>query len=141
MNAAALRQELAAQHVILSVSEAGKLKYEAPSPLPAALVEAMKEHREELLMNLRPTAKDPRGSVVRRHSDQERPSVPRLPAPVASMVAAAASDQIKGGAVLPSGLVTDLGGYVLAWAAAYLTGDPAQALAHLVEARLVWGKT
>ena len=120
---AALRQELAAQHVRLSLSVAGKLKYEAPGQLPAALVEAMKEHREELLSGLRPALKNSEIDVKRRHSDQERSSVPCLPSPLASMVSAAASGQIRGGTALASSLVTDLGEYVLAWAAAYLTGD------------------
>ncbi|WP_407543718.1 hypothetical protein Q0M94_28035 (plasmid) [Deinococcus radiomollis] len=137
MNAAALRQELAAQHVVLSVSESGRLKYEAPTALPHELVEAMKEHRDELLNNLRTASPPAPQLVIPSHATR---TLPRLPGPVASMVAAAASDQIKGGAVLPSGLVTDLGGYVLAWAAAYLTGEPAQALAHLVEARAVWNR-
>ena len=39
---------------------------------------------------------------------------------------------------MASGHVTDLGGYVLAWAAAYLTGDQIQALARLTEARDAW---
>ena len=137
MNEVALRQELAAQHVVLSVSESGRLKYEAPTALPHELVEAMKEHRDELLRNLRTALPPIPQLVIPSHEVQ---TLPCLPGPVASMVAAAASDQIKGGAVLPSGLVTDLGGYVLAWAAAYLTGEPAQALAHLVEARAVWNR-
>jgi hypothetical protein len=137
VNAAALRQELAVQHVVLSVSEAGRLKYEAPAALPRELVEAMKEHRDELLSSLQTALPVP--EMVK--TGQETQLLPRLPGPVASMVAAAASDQIRGGAVLPSGLVTDLCGYVLAWAAAYLTGEQAQALAHLNEARSVWRST
>jgi hypothetical protein len=136
VNAATLRQELAAQHVVLSVSEAGRLKYEAPAQLPRELVEAMKEHREALLISLRTASHAPSPELF--ISAQEGPPMSRLPGPVAAMVSAAASDQIKGGAVLPSGLVADLSGYVLAWAAAYLTGDQAQALARLTEARAAW---
>lgn len=142
MNVAALRQELAAQHVTLSVSVAGKLKYEAPGQLPAALVDAMKAHRAELLAELGhaerkpqdPAAEKPSGYVIFRHSS----SVPCLPSPLASMVSAASSGNISGGAQLPSGIVVDLGAYVLAWAAAYLTGDQDHALTRLKEARGAW---
>jgi hypothetical protein len=137
VNAAILRQELAVHHVVLSISEAGRLKYEAPTALPRELVEAMKEHRAELLSSLRVASPPVTQLVIHGHEVQ---TLLRLPGPVASMVAAAASDQIKGGAVLPSGLVTDLGGYVLSWAAAYLTGEQAQALARLTEARSAWGR-
>lgn len=39
---------------------------------------------------------------------------------------------------MSSGQGTDLGGHVLAWAAAFLTGDREQALARLMEAREAW---
>jgi hypothetical protein len=53
VNAAALRQELAAWNVVLSISESGGLKYDAPGPVPAALVELLKEHKTQLIDELR----------------------------------------------------------------------------------------
>ena len=126
MTLAALQEELAAWNVTLTLSDTGGLKYEAPVPIPLSLVEGMKTYRAELLAQLwRPLVKPGSAAGV----------VPCLPSPLAMMVAAAASDQIPGGAELSSGRVTDLGGHVLAWAAAYLTGDRVQALARLTEAR------
>ena len=129
MSLAALQNEMAAWNVTLILTDTGGLKYEAPVPIPLSLVKGMKTYRAELLAQLwRPLIKPVSAGDV----------VPCLPSPLATMVAAAASDQIPGGAKLSSGQVTDLGGYVLAWAAAYLTGDRVQALARLTEAREAW---
>lgn len=49
MNLGTLKQELAAQNVILSVAVSGKLKYKAAEPLPVVLIDAMREHKKELL--------------------------------------------------------------------------------------------
>ena len=115
-----LRPALALAGVQLSCTPEGRLKYEAAGPLPPALIEGMKEHRAALLLELQPGG------------------IPPLPWDLARMVQAAASGQLHGGAALPSGRVIDLAGYVLAWAAAYLTGDEARALARLEEARRGW---
>lgn len=129
MTLAALQAELAVWNVILTLSDTGGLNYNAPVPIPQSLVESMKTHRAELLAQLwRPSIKPASAGDV----------VPCLPFPLAAMVAAAASDQIPGGAKLSSGQVTDLGGYVLAWTAAYLTGDRVHALARLTEAWEAW---
>ena len=53
MNLDSLKRELDAHHVILSISEAGRLKYNAPGPVPVALVELLKEHKTELLEELK----------------------------------------------------------------------------------------
>ncbi len=59
--------------------------------------------------------------------------IARLPHELERLIAAA--DHLpKGPVELPSGLVTDLRGYVTAWAMAYLTGDRTEALRRLWEA-------
>jgi hypothetical protein len=120
--------------VSISATPDGNLRIEPAALVVPELLEEIRRHKTELLNGLRSASPAP----LLGSSGHEQQQLPRLPGPVASMVAAAASDQIKGGAVLPSGLVTDLSGYVLAWAAAYLTGEQAQALAHLTEARSAW---
>jgi hypothetical protein len=49
VNLAQLQQELRAQRVTVSPSPAGGLRYDAPAPIPAQLVEALKEHKAALL--------------------------------------------------------------------------------------------
>jgi hypothetical protein len=122
--------------VSISATPDGNLRIEPVSLVAPELLEEIRRHKTELLNGLRSASPAP----LLVSSGHEQQQLPRLPGPVASMVAAAASDQIKGGAVLPSGLVTDLCGYVLSWAAAYLTGEQSQALARLMEARAVWNR-
>jgi len=69
VNLLALRHELAAQHVVLSLSPAGRLKYDAPAPLPVELVEAMKIHRDELLASLDPLPREVSSPAADSDSD------------------------------------------------------------------------
>lgn len=120
MNLGALRQELAAQHVTLSVSAAGRLKYDAPGPLRASLVDAMREHKTALLEGLQ------------KH--QKTPNIDPLPAHLAALLESAHTGQLPHGAVkLASGLVTDLAGYVVSWAECW-PRDRAHVLRRLEEA-------
>ncbi len=59
MNLDVLWEELAAQHVILSPSADGGLRYDAPGPIPAQLVEGLKEHKAALLSDLRVIGQQP----------------------------------------------------------------------------------
>lgn len=125
MTAYELRRLLAAQGVTLAVTPEGKLRYDAPTGLTPEVVDAMKTHRAELLKMVQQEAAD-------------LGTVPRLPADLAAMVRAASTGHLQTGAALASGRVPDLGEFVLAWAAAYLTGDHAHALKRLQEARAAW---
>ena len=115
-----LRHLLTRQGVSLSITPEGKLKYEAPQGLTPEVVDAMKAHRAALLAQVQEEA--------------SLGTLPKLPSTLALMVRAASNGSIHGGAALASGRVNDLGEYVLAWAAAYLTGDHRHALERLREA-------
>lgn len=66
-------------------------------------------------------------------------TLPRLPWQLERLVSAASSDALPKGTVsLSAGLVPDLSSYVLAWAAAYLTGDTTEPLRRLWEAHRAW---
>lgn len=120
MNLGALKQELAAQHVTLSVSEAGRLKYDAPTALPVVLVDAMREHKTALLESLQ--------------NHQKTPDVDPLPAHLAELLALADAEQLPKGMVrLSRGMVPDLAGWVLAWAECW-PRDRAHILSRLEEA-------
>lgn len=136
MNLGALRQELAAQHVTLSVSEAGKLKYDAPSGLPASLVDAMREHKTALLEGLQNEVKRGNAAPVddSKRLTFEQKSADPLPAHLAELVDLAHAGGLPRGAVqLSRGLVTDLAAYVLAWAECW-PRDRAHILSRLEEA-------
>ncbi|MPY67180.1 hypothetical protein F8S09_10820 [Deinococcus sp. SDU3-2] len=65
--------------------------------------------------------------------------VARLPEPLVRLVRAASGHSLNRPGVLPSGMVPDLGGYVLTCAALYACGfDPERQLAHLWAARGAW---
>lgn len=133
---AALLGTLEGLGISISATPEGKLRLQPFSLVPAELVEEIRNHRAELLAELSPVSETPEKLVISGHA----PPAPGLPSRVAGMVSAAASGQISGSAHLPSGLVTDLGVYVLAWAAVYLTGDQVHALARLAEAQEAWTK-
>lgn len=121
-----LLRELEGRGVRLAV-EGGRLVARAPQgAVTPELAERIKAQKDALLRELQ------------AGTGGQLALLPKLPAPLERLVSAAASGQVHGGAALPSGLVPDLGGYVLAWAAAYLTGDHRHALARLEEARGAW---
>ena len=123
--------------VSISVTSERRLRVEPASLVPAELLEEIRIHRAELLTELARLSEQ-----VQKHGKlPPAPPIPALPSQLTGMISAAASGQLSGGAQLSSGLVTDLGGYVLAWSAAYLTGDRVQALTRLTEARDVWSRT
>lgn len=66
-------------------------------------------------------------------------AVPRLPWQLEALLRAASSGVLpEGTQTLPSGLVTDLNRYALAWGCSYLMGDREHALTRLWEAHRVW---
>ncbi len=108
----------------LTLTPAGKLRPVAEAAPPAEVLAAIRQHREAL--------------VARLTAPRNPEPLPRLPEPLRLLVQAAAADQLNGGAVLASGMVPSLGGYVTAWALAYLTGAHSSALPRLWEAHAAW---
>ena len=72
MNLEQLKGELTALSVVLSITAEGKLKYDAPSPIPARVVEGMREHKTSLLAGVE-AAPAPR--VKTRPALEERASM------------------------------------------------------------------
>lgn len=113
-----LRRDLEQRGVKL----APKLTYQSSTPLDADTLALLKSNKADLLRDL--TAPD---------------AVPRLPWQLERLLAAASNGSLPAGTVtLEAGLVTDLNGYTLAWGAAYLVGDQAEALRRLWQAHRVW---
>ena len=124
----ALLTRLAAVGVGLSLNEAGDgLTLSGTGQPPASLLEAVRAAKPELLALLR---------AAKEELSSSSPPAP-LPAHLAAMVKAARAGQLPRGAVkLSSGLITDLEGYVLAWAECW-PRDRAHVLRRLEEAHLV----
>jgi len=99
-----------------------KLTFRSEAPLDAETLSTLKARKAELLRDL--TAPG---------------AVPRLPWQLERLLAAASGGALPAGTVtLEAGLVTDLNGYALAWGAAYLIGDQAEALRRLWQAHRAW---
>ncbi len=133
MSALALLDTLAGLGVHASVTPSGTLRVEPASRVPAELLEALKAHRDELLTELQRNRSIPLTASTGFN-------IPPLPEPLARLARAAAGGHLTHLASLPSGLVLNLGEYVLAWVAAYLTGDQHEARRRLEEARQAWGQ-
>ena len=66
-------------------------------------------------------------------------TLPRLPWQLERLISAACADVLpKGTVTLSSGLVTDLGRYVLVWGCSYIIGDRTEAARRLWEAYRAW---
>jgi hypothetical protein len=99
-----------------------KLTFRSDVPLDPETLSTLKARKAELLRDL--AAPD---------------SVPRLPWQLERLLAAASGGGLPAGTVtLEAGLVTDLNSYTLAWGAAYLVGDQAEALRRLWQAHRAW---
>lgn len=113
-----LLRELEKKGVVLEP----RLTFRSATPLDADTLSTLRERKAELLRDL--TAPD---------------SVARLPWQLERLLAAASSGLLPAGTVTPeAGLVTDLNGYTLAWAASYLIGDRTEALRRLWQAHRAW---
>ena len=113
-----LREKLEQKGVMLEP----KLTYQSTAPLDAETLVLLKTHKAELLRNL--TAPD---------------TLPRLPWQLERLISAACADVLPQSTVtLPSGLVPDLGRYVLGWGCSYLTGDRVEAERRLWEVYRIW---
>jgi hypothetical protein len=118
---AELLTELRARGVILSVQE-GQLRTTAPKgAITPELGEQIKAHRAELLTTL------------------TRAGLPPLPGPLSRLVHAAKVNALNQPGFLPSGMVVDLGNYVLTCAALYACdSEPERQLADLWAVRKIW---
>ncbi|GAA4022838.1 hypothetical protein GCM10022631_41720 [Deinococcus rubellus] len=115
-----LRHALSQYGVSLTLTSEGRLKVNAQQQPPADLMAALRLHRDALICDLQPPA---------------LPGAEPLPGHLAALVDVARAGQSPRGAVkLASGLVTDLAGYVLAWAECW-PRDRAHILQRLEEAR------
>lgn len=73
------------------------------------------------------------------HSEKIVDALPCLPWQLERLISAACGDVLPQGTVnLTSGLVPDLGRYVLGWGCSYLTGDRTEAERRLWEAHWAW---
>jgi hypothetical protein len=101
-----------------------KLRFTSQEPLTRETLELMRAHRDELLTH-----------VVMMSS------VPRLPWQLERLISAASNGSLpkrEATELEPGQFVMDLNQYVLAWAAAYLTGDREEALAQMWKAHRAW---
>lgn len=140
--------EAAGVRVMLNAAGDG-LKVKANSQPPAALLAQIQAARPALLEALRvesaggaePSSVLPLPSpsaAPRTHRPKQQKVTPLSPLPEAlvQLVRAAAGNHLNRPGSLPSGMVMNLGDYVLATAALYATGqDPQQQLADLWAAR------
>ncbi|WP_293914510.1 hypothetical protein [Deinococcus sp.] len=145
--AADLLARLDAVGARLVLGEAGGLELSGKRP-PAALLGEVRASKAELLAALSLASTEPPvllSTVEGKAVPEPAPLSPRpvqpltepLPAHLAVMVDAAKAGQLPGGvAHLASGLVTDLGGYVTAWAECW-PGDRVHVLRRLEEAYAV----
>lgn len=119
-----LLRELEARGVRLAVQE-GRLVAHAPhGAVTPELSEQIKAQKDELLRVLQTSS-----------GGQMAP----LPEALTRLIRAAVGNHLNRVAVLPSGLVPNLGEYVLSCAALYACGlDAEQQLTHLWEARAAW---
>ncbi len=108
-----------------TVTPSGKLRLEPASLVPAALLDEVRAQRAELLAALQ--------------SGGEAVALVPLPEPLARLVYAASGNHLNRPGALPSGMVMNLGEYVLASAALYAVGrDPGRQLADLWACHRVW---
>lgn len=119
-----LMRELAMLHVTLSVTPQGKLKYEAPCPVPTRLVQLMAKNKKALILELK---------NQRSHTSIKEVTPPPIPAHLALIVTAAEQNKLPRGVLaLPRGFVVDVNVYVLAWAAVW-PADSVHVLSRLEE--------
>ena len=125
MVVAELLTELRARGVTLTAQD-GQLQTTAPKgAITPDLGAAIKAQKAALLVALQ-------GPV-------SAAALAPLPEPLVRLVSAAVGNHLNRPGFLPSGIVMNLGEYVLATAALYATGrDPQLQLAHLWEARAAW---
>lgn len=118
-----LLRELERRGVRLAV-EGGRLTARAPQgAVTPELAEQIRVHKDDLMATLQASGG----------------AVPRLPEALVRLVCAAVSDHLNHPASLPSGMVTNLGEYVLASAALYAAGvEPERQLQALWAARAAW---
>ena len=124
--AAELLVTLEAAGVMVSLNASGDgLKLSAATLPPAELLAQIRAAKPALLQALQPTG-------------NTSPLAP-LPEPLARLVYAASGNHLNRPGVLPSGVVMNLGEYVLTTAALYATGrDPERQLSDLWAARGAW---
>lgn len=115
---------LGARGVTLSVQGGQLVTSGPPGAITPDLGEQIRAQKAELLR------------TVQR---QNAPALAPLPEPLARLVYAASGNHLNYPGVLPSGMVMNLGEYVLTSAAMYAAGrDPGRQLADLWAARSAW---
>jgi hypothetical protein len=118
-----------AKGVILEVNAKGNISITANPELEPELLEAVRAHKPRFLQLL-----------TKAHAPSTDTRVmPRLPWELERLVSAAGNATLPDGSIYtPKGIITNLNLYVLAWAAAYLTGATEDARTHLWEAWYAW---
>lgn len=119
MNGAALLASLQERGVKVAINAAGDgLMLTGKKCPPAELLDEVRAAKVELLAALRPAKEEPKPTVSPvLHS---LPVADPLPAHLAELLDLAHAGKLPKGAVkLSSGLVTDLAGYVIAWAGSW----------------------
>ena len=125
MVAPELLTALWARGVTLSVQGGRLVTSGPPGAITSDLGEQIRAQKAQLLQALQPTG-------------NTSPLAP-LPEPLARLVYAASGNHLNRPGVLPSGMVMNLGEYVLTTAALYATGrDPERQLSDLWAARGAW---
>ena len=125
MSVLTLLDTLESLGVQVTVTPGGKLRLEPASLVPAALLDEVRAQRAELL-----DALQPRGVAV---------ALAPLPEPLVRLIYAASGNHLNRPVALPSGMVMNLGEYVLASAALYAVGrDPGRQLADLWACHRAW---
>ncbi len=120
---------LEARGVILEVNSKGNISITADPKLEDELLEAVRTHKPRFLQIL---------TKVHAPSTDTR-VMARLPWELERLVSAAGNATLPDGSIYtPKGIITNLNLYVLAWAAAYLTGATEDARTHLWEAWYAW---
>ena len=124
MVAQELLTALQARGVQLSVQSGQLVTSGPPGAITPDLGEQIRAQKAELLQALRP---------------QGAATLAPLPEPLVRLIHAAVGNHLNCPGSLPSGMVMNLGEYVLAAAALYATGrDPRKQLADLWAARSAW---
>ena len=127
----ALQILLEARGVILEVNAKGNISITANPELEPELLEAVRTHKPRFLQIL--------GKPETPSTELTARVLPRLPWELERLVSAAGNATLPDGSIYtPKGIITNLNLYVLAWAAAYLTGATEDARTHLWEAWYAW---